>query len=134
MGEKPKFIALKRIFKLVNPDLVLIQESMCLSQKVVEFFIRLFPGGKVSATGATGLSWDLLVAWNPLVWNLKPFFTYASIILEGRIRGLDAHFHVLNYYGPYLNREVFWNYVESNDILQLPNLIMGADLNLTMDA
>ena len=41
---------------------------------------------------------------------------------------------ILNCYGPYHNRDSFWNAVASGGLLSLPNLILAGDLNLTLNA
>ena len=45
---------------------------------------------------------------------------------------MDIPLDVLNYYGPYKNREKFWELVQRSGFLSSPNLILGGDLNLTL--
>ena len=38
----------------------------------------------------------------------------------------------INYYGPYCNREDFWNRVEASGFINYPNIIFVGDLNFTL--
>ena len=40
--------------------------------------------------------------------------------------------HILNVYGPYREREFFWNNALRGGLLNLPYLVLGGDLNLTL--
>ena len=39
---------------------------------------------------------------------------------------------ILNVYGPYRDRELFWEKAHRGGILSIPNLVLGGDLNLTL--
>ena len=47
---------------------------------------------------------------------------------------MNAPLVVINCYGPYRNRDLFWDKVLRGGLLSAPNLILGGDLNLTMNA
>ena len=59
-----------------------------------------FSGWLCCASNSIGLSGGLLVACNPSMVDLKPFFTYEGILLEGKIKCFDDLIHILNCYGP----------------------------------
>ena len=48
--------------------------------------------------------------------------------------GIFPYLSILNCYGPYHNRDSFWNAAASGGLLSLPNLILAGDLNLTLNA
>ena len=45
--------------------------------------------------------------------------------------GMKHSVHLLNIYGPYDNRCTFWESVNNNGFLNLPNLILEGDMNFT---
>lgn len=96
-----------------------------------DYFLHLCLGWHVSALDALGHSGGTLVAWNPLLADLKAFNTFAGILLFGKLKGLEQTIHLLNVYGPYDNRKVFWDTVKANGLLSLPHLIIVGDLNFT---
>ena len=65
------------------------------------------------------------------IWNFK---TSASILLEGKIPGLEYEINLLNIYAPYRDIRPFWKNIENSGILNLENLVIGGDLNFTMYA
>ena len=40
--------------------------------------------------------------------------------------------NILNVYGPYRDRELFWDNSLRGGLLNLPHLVIGGDLNLTL--
>ena len=52
--------------------------------------------------------------------------------MEGHFKDFNFPVSCFNYYGPYNNREVFWNRVEASGFLNYPNLILDGDLNFTL--
>ena len=72
-----------------------------------------------------------LVAWNPFLAELCAFTTVVGILLQGKLLGFAKTIHLLNIYGPYGNRQAFWESVFSCGVLTLPNLILAGDLNFT---
>jgi hypothetical protein len=59
------------------------------------------------------------------------FFTPAGILLEGVVKDLNLNLKLINCYGPYSDREVFWEGIKREGILNEDNLILGGDLNFT---
>ena len=55
-----------------------------------------------------GLCGGLLTGWNPKVLKVRDFLTFASILVEASYRGFVVSLSCLNCYGPYHDREVFW--------------------------
>ena len=69
---------------------------------------------------------------NPLVCNMNPYKTCASILLEGNIKGFNQVINLLNMYAPYKDKRTFLENIESSGLLNLQNLILDGDLNFTM--
>jgi len=105
---------------------------MASAEKACSFFLRLFPGWEVAAIGAGCLSGGVLCIWNPRVCDLKAFSTSVGILLTGVLRGCDTKVKLFNVYGPYREREVFWDKLAGCGILKDPALILMGDLNFTL--
>jgi len=132
LGGNPKFLALKRLFKGLCPDILCVQETMASADRACAYFQRMFPGWKVVAIGAVGLSGGVLCAWNPKVCDLKAFSSSAGILLKGVFRGCNTNVKIFNVYGPFRDREAFWNRLADCGILKDPSLILLGDLNFTL--
>jgi hypothetical protein len=52
-------------------------------------------------------------------------------IAEGVVKYLNLNLKLINCYGPYANREVFWEGIKRKGILNEDKLIFGGDLNFT---
>jgi exonuclease III len=134
VGGDSKFSTLKRVFQKIHPDIVFVQETICTDEKACEIFLKLFPGWEVCATSALGHSGGLCCIWNPKVVLFKSYNTCAGILLEGRIKGINEVVYLLNCYAPCVDRRIFWDRVKDCDILSCKNLIIGGDLNFTLNS
>ena len=132
LGGNPKFLALKRLFNSMCPDILCVQETMASADRACAYFQRMFPGWKVVAIGAVGLSGGVLCAWNPRVCDLKAFSSSAGILLKGVFRGCNTAVKIFNVYGPFRDREAFWDRLANCGILKDPALILLGDLNFTL--
>ena len=52
--------------------------------------------------------------------------------MEGHFKGFDGVLKLLNVYGPYKDRQSFWDHIYKLGLLNLENLILGGDLNFTL--
>ena len=52
--------------------------------------------------------------------------------MEGRFKNFDLSLSIMNCYGPYKERESFWDHLEPSGLLGINNLIVVDDLNLTL--
>ena len=76
----PKRTTLKILIDIYSSDIVLLQETMISAHSACDFLLRIKPGWMVIAIDVVGLFGGTLVAWNPLVANLKSFSTCAGVI------------------------------------------------------
>ena len=74
-----------------------------------------------------------MTGWNLHSVRCKAFETVAGILVNARFRGSPTTFSILNFYGPYSNRESFWGKVRAGDLLSLPSLILAGDINFTLN-
>ena len=79
-----------------------------------------------------GLSRGLLTGSNRHLTRSKDFHSYARILIKARFKGLDSVFSIMNCYGPYSNKNIFWDCVVAGGIFNYPNLILDGDLNFTL--
>ena len=118
-------------FTSLNPDNILLQETMCDHLTALRLFAFMKPGWEFCAIDALGLSRGILSAWNPRLVRCKAYLSFASILLYARFKSLDSVFSIVNCYGPYANRISFWDKVVDGGIFNYPNLILAGDLNFT---
>jgi hypothetical protein len=78
-----------------------------------------------------GIFGELLIDWNPRKYDFSSLLTSARIMLEGLVKDLDRRMKVINCYGLYFDREVFWESIKRDDILKEHNMVLGGDLNFT---
>ena len=123
---------LQNNFWTVKTWLVSIQETLCLAEKSCDIFHKLFVGWECSVMDSMVHYGGLFVSCNPLVSDLSPFLSIVGILLEGRLRGIKEEEDILNYYGTYANRHVFWEVVGRSGISKALILFVGRDLNLTL--
>ena len=133
-GGLAKQKTLRSLFRSLKPDMILVQETLCSTYPALWAFSKLMPGWEFCAINAPGLSRGLLTGWNPLSMRCKAFVTVAGILVHARFRDSSSTLSILNYYGPYRNREPFWEKVIEGGLLLLPNLVLAGDLNFTTDA
>ena len=126
--------SLGRLFSNLSTNMIHIQETMCCYSQSLLPFSKLKPGWEFCAFDASGLSGGLLAGWNPLSVHCKAFTSLTGIILKATFKGLSETFTVINCYGPYTQRTVYWNNLVASGILRLPNLLLAGDLNFTISS
>ena len=87
--------ALKTLFSSLNPDMILIQETMCDHFYALHFFSKMNPGWEFCALDSNGLSGGLLTGWNPHTVRCKAYHSYAGILIKAKLKGLDMIFSIL---------------------------------------
>lgn len=92
----------------------------------------MLPDWNMVVVDSLGLSGRLATLWNPRWVKFKAHYCFVGSLLSGRLRGLVGRFHVLNLYGPYRDRDTFWDRLEVADILKIRSLIVAGDLNATI--
>ena len=92
----------------------------------------MFPGWEVSALDSNGHSGGLLCIWNPDSCNFAPFLSVSGILLIGKVKGLDDTIKIYNLYGPYRDREAYWQQLMDEDLIKGSLTILGGDMNFTV--
>lgn len=101
IGGTLKQQALKRMFFVYKPDVVMIQESMRSRSKAIEIFSSISKGWKSCSIDAEGLSKGLVTGWN------ANFDALSTLILEDKVEELRKVFKLVNLYGPYGGRKPY---------------------------
>jgi len=98
---------------------------MVCEAKSREVYVKLLPNWHFCGVDSIGLSRGFLTAWNPRKADFVAFLTPAGIFLEGVVKDLNLKLKLINCYGSYANREVFWEDIKREGILDVDNLILG---------
>ena len=131
-GGSTKQKALKYLFASLNPDIILLQETMCDHFTALHLFAHMKPDWEFCAIDALGLLRGILLAWNPRLIRCKAFHSFVGILLKASFKGLDSIFSIVNCYGPYTNNISFWDSAIAGGIFECPNLSLVGDLNFTI--
>jgi hypothetical protein len=103
--------------------------AVLLTQKL-EMFLH---GWKFMGIDANGRLGGLAIGWHShfvKILNSWALASYISVdILE---EGVGLEFRVLNVYGPYIERDTFWDSLLKIDFLMVDNLILGGELNFSL--
>ena len=113
LGGLAKQKSLLNLFASLSLDLILLQETMNSTYPALLAFSKLRLGWEFCAISSSGLSGGILSAWNPLRVECKAFCTFAGILLTGKLIGFSEEINLLNIYGLYHSKELFWDKVES---------------------
>ena len=116
----------------INLDIIFLQETMFSCDQELLFFAKIKLGWEICASDAVGMSGVLLTGWNPNMVRYKDFLSQASILVKERFKGSEIPLSFLNCYGPYNNREVFWNAIVDGGIFNHPKLIIVGDLKFNL--
>ena len=123
LGGRTKSLSLRSLFNSLNPDFILLQETMCSASPALFAFSKILPSWELCAISARGLSGGLLSAWNPRKANCRAYQTCAGLLLLASVHGSSQPLHILNVYGPYRDRECFWDNALRGGLLKLPGLV-----------
>ena len=132
LGGKTKNQHLRALIKSLGLDIILLQETICISSLTLLAFSKILPSQEFCVISASVISGDLLTAWNLHKVKCRAFQTCAGLLVQVCIRGMSTPISILNVYGPYRDREPFWEKALRGGLLRILNLILGGDLNLTL--
>ena len=109
LGGLAKQKSLRHLFSSLSPNVILLQETMTSIYPALFAFSKLCPRWEFCAIKAKGLSRGILSGWNPKLLRCKAYHTVAGILLKASLRSSPLELSILNFYGPYNNRDYFWN-------------------------
>jgi hypothetical protein len=88
---------------------------MCVGSKAMEFLSSLLKDWNLCSVDVEGLLGGLVSRWNE---NFEPVSTYA-------LHELGRVFKIINLYGPYGERKIFWEGLKDSGLMQGDDVILG---------
>ena len=133
LASKPKKLAVCRLVEDQHVDVLFIQESMGNGHILVVELENLLKGWTFISLDARGKSGGLLLGWKSRFFHLLNAWGVGSGLCAS-IFSIELNMEVClaNIYGPYIDREGFWNFLTNLDCLKCEKLILGGDLNFSM--
>ena len=99
LGGDPNHASFKRLLDGICLFVVFLHETLTSGICSCDLFLHLRPRWYVSVIDALGHSRGTLVAWDPLVYDLKDFNTCVGILISLKLKGMDLSVILLNVYG-----------------------------------
>jgi len=125
--------SLQRLVENTKPNVMLLQETMGDSGVVKTLLENLFPGWEFEGVDARGRSGGLVTGWRTRECKCINIFGFeAGIGVKLFSQELGKALTVINIYGPYSNRESYWNELLGKAFFTEDQVIVGGDLNLTL--
>jgi hypothetical protein len=131
VGGLQKVASFRRLISLSSPDIIFLQETLVDNKKARLFLNSFFSTWHICSVSSLGTSGGLAVAWDPTKFDLSPYLCCGGILLSGSCCSNNKRIHLLNIYAPCTDRQLFWNNLEARGLLDLENLILAGDMNLT---
>jgi endonuclease/exonuclease/phosphatase family metal-dependent hydrolase len=131
VGGHLKAASYRRLLSLTSPDIIFLQETLVDNKKTRLFLNQFHSNWHICSVNSLGTSGGLVVAWNSDKYILSPYFCCGGILLSGTSPITHNRINLLNFYGPCTDRQLFWEKIEAGGLLDLENLIIVGDLNLT---
>jgi hypothetical protein len=120
-----------RILSKTKLDIIFLQETLVVEEKARKFMNILCPNRMIYAVSSVGKSGGLLVAWNPIFFELKPFLSLGGILLTCIRLPDKRRIYFLNVYGPCTGHKQFWEKMDAKVLLALGDLILARGMNFT---
>jgi endonuclease/exonuclease/phosphatase family metal-dependent hydrolase len=131
VGGHLKAASFRRLLSHISPDIIFLQETLVDNKKARVFLNQFHSNWNTCTVNSLGSSGGLAVAWNPDYFDFLPYLCCGGILLTGTSRITNKRYNLLNIYGPCSDRQQFWEKIEARGLLDLQNLIIAGDLNLT---
>jgi exonuclease III len=114
LANPSKKSSLRRLVELISPEVIFLQETMGVSESVVSVLESLLPGWDFAAVDARGRSGGLATGWLLKKCNCESVWGFESGIgLNFFSTDLGRSMTIVNIYGPYLDRQRYWNSIAS---------------------
>jgi exonuclease III len=134
VGGSLKTASFRRLPSETTPNIIFLQETMVNGLKARSFLNQFHPTWLTSSVDSIGTSGGLVVSWDPSLFDLTPHLCSGGILLTGTCLWNNTIISLLNIYAPCSERRFFWDKVANRGLLDLANLIIVGDLNLTTNA
>lgn len=124
---------LKRVVRYEHPNVLLLQETLGEAEEVESRLESLLPGWQFVTMDVKGRFGGLALGWNSQsvkvtnCWGLESGLGISISVPE-----LEEVFQILNIYGPYQNRVLFWDNLLNKSFMKGSSVIIGGDLNFSL--
>jgi len=133
LASTPKQLALKRLFEVELPDIILLQETLGSAESTSHALASVGARWLYITSDAMGRSGGLAFGYNPRTirldssWGGHGFLGANIFSIE-----LGLSLRIVNIYGPCQQREDYWRHLLSCNLLSLEHIIIGGDLNFSL--
>jgi exonuclease III len=135
LANPAKKSSLKRLVVVVAPDVIFLQETMGVSELVVASLESLLPGWSFAVVDAKGRSGGLATGWSLKRCNCERIWGFESGIgLNIFSVELGRSLMLVNIYGPYVDRQRYWDSLAKCSWFSDQEVILGGDLNFSIGA
>ena len=134
IGGTLKAASVRRLLDRTRPDIVFFQETLSDEKKARDFLLQLRPSWAATTVNSLGTLGGLLVAWDPIFFDLKPFLTVGGILLIGSCVSSKKKVAFLNIYGPCKEQQHFWSTFAKSRLHTIPNILIAGDLNFILSS
>jgi hypothetical protein len=131
VGGHLKDSSFRRLISHISSNIIFLQETLVDSKKARLFLNQFHTNWHICSVNSLGTSRGLAVAWDPDKYDFYPYICCGGILLSGTLCITNKQINLLNLYGPCSDRQFFWEKIEARGLLDLDNLIIAGDLNLT---
>jgi len=114
-------------------DVVFLQETMGACAPIIEDLVKIMLGWSLLGLDVVGSLGCLIICYNSECNLTNRFVVPSGLFTQFYFKELDHSLPLLNLYGFYADREEFWKCLPNNDSILSDSLIIGRDLNLTLN-
>ena len=133
LASTPKKLVVRRLIDEQFLNVLFLQETMSDGSILVGELENMLKDWKFVSVDAKGKYGGLLLGWRYCHFHLLNAWALCSglcVTLYSIELKMDLCF--VNLYGPYVDREIFWNNLFNLECLSCTNLIFGGDLNYSV--
>jgi hypothetical protein len=128
VGGHLKVASFRRLLSHISSDIIFLQENLVDSKKAKNFLNQFHSNCHICSINSLGTYGGLAVAWDPHSYDLVPYLCCGGILLSGTCRHSSIY---STFMALVLIDSFFWEKIEARGILDLDNLIIAGDFNIT---
>jgi hypothetical protein len=116
----------------LNPNIILVQETMCTGENArstLESWLKNWSFSSIDAEGQTRV---LIMRWSTTCKALLSSSFCNAISVKLMVKNVGFSFSVVNIYDPYIDRVPYWEDLANAGALNDPLNLVGGDLNFTL--
>lgn len=103
-GWKAKKLALHCFIQDHNPNIIIVQETMCANNIICNFMEKYLKGWSSMGLDSVGNSRGVIPGWHDSIALTNSFVVPLGFIIEAFVEGVHKSFKVCNIYGSYMDK------------------------------